>query len=71
MAAWVPRAVGDLLDLTVDAVVVATFLDDQFDGPLAARPGRVAAACRAFTDVIASGGVAPAGMDVLHPAHAA
>ncbi|MFI1768318.1 hypothetical protein ACH41H_40615 [Streptomyces sp. NPDC020800] len=65
MAAWVPRAAGDLLDLTVDAVVVATFLDDQFDGPLAARPSRVAAACRAFTDVIASGGVAPAGTGPL------
>ncbi|MGV4983230.1 hypothetical protein ACVB8X_01555 [Streptomyces sp. NRAIS4] len=36
MAAWAPRAAGDRLDVTVDAVVVATFLDDQFDGPLAA-----------------------------------
>ncbi|MEU5536970.1 hypothetical protein [Streptomyces sp. NPDC020362] len=49
MAAWVSQAAGDRLDLTVDAVVVATFLDDQFDGPLAARPSRVAAACRAPT----------------------
>ncbi|WP_251095910.1 hypothetical protein [Streptomyces sp. Caat 7-52] len=44
--------------LAVDAVVVATFLDDQFDGPLAARPRRVAAASRAFTHVIDSGGAA-------------
>ncbi|WP_189956493.1 terpene synthase family protein [Streptomyces alanosinicus] len=65
MAAWVPRAAGDRLDLTVDAVVVATFLDDQFDGPLATQPHRVAASCRAFTDVIASGGVAPAGAGPL------
>ncbi|MFB7499650.1 hypothetical protein ACFC09_34070 [Streptomyces sp. NPDC056161] len=65
MAAWVPRATGERLDLTVDAVVVATFLDDQFDGPLAAQPRRVAAACRAFTDVIASGGAAPAGAGPL------
>ncbi|AOR30019.1 hypothetical protein BFF78_02055 [Streptomyces fodineus] len=61
MAAWVPRAAGDRLDLTVDAVVVATLLDDPFDGPLAAQPRRVAAACRAFTDVITSGAGAGAG----------
>ncbi|MEU6619975.1 hypothetical protein ABZ926_04190 [Streptomyces litmocidini] len=58
-AAWNPRATGGRLDLTVDAVVVATFLDDQFDGPSAALPHRVEAACRAFTEVIAAGGDAP------------
>lgn len=62
MAMWSPRAAGDRLDPAVDAVVVATFLDDQFDdGPSADRPGRVAAVCRTFTDVIASDGAAPAG----------
>ncbi|KUN09218.1 hypothetical protein AQI95_05060 [Streptomyces yokosukanensis] len=65
MAAWVPRASGDQLDLAVDAVVVATFLDDQFDGPLATRPRRVAAACATFIDVISSGGVAPTGAGPL------
>ncbi|MEU9338571.1 hypothetical protein AB0D49_36385 [Streptomyces sp. NPDC048290] len=59
MAAWVPRAIGPPLDLAVDAVVVATALDDQFDGPLADRPDLVAAACRDFTTVIATGGTPP------------
>ncbi|MFE9610274.1 hypothetical protein [Streptomyces sp. NPDC006012] len=70
MAAWIPRATGERLDLAVDAVVVATFLDDQFDGPLAAEPRRVAAACRTFTDVIASDGAAPAGAGPLAGAFA-
>ena len=66
MAMWSPREAGDRLDPAVDAVVVATFLDDQFDdGPPADRPGRVAAVCRTFTDVIASDGVAPAGAGPL------
>ncbi|MFF5438691.1 hypothetical protein [Streptomyces achromogenes] len=65
MAAWNPGATGDRLDLTVDAVVVATFLDDQFDGPLAAQPQRVEAACRAFTEVMVTGGVAPPGAGPL------
>ncbi|MFJ4578346.1 terpene synthase family protein [Streptomyces echinatus] len=70
MAAWLPRATGDRLDMAVDAVVVATFLDDQFDGPLADQPLRVAAACRAFTDVIASAGAVPAGAGPLTAAFA-
>ncbi|MBB5928329.1 hypothetical protein FHS34_003798 [Streptomyces echinatus] len=70
MAAWLPRATGDRLDPAVDAVVVATFLDDQFDGPLADQPLRVAAACRAFTDVIASAGAVPAGAGPLTAAFA-
>lgn len=65
MAAWAPRAARDRLDLAVDAVVVATFLDDQFDGPLAAQPRRVATVCQAFTDVITSGGIAPPGAGPL------
>ncbi|MFF9481522.1 hypothetical protein [Streptomyces sp. NPDC014733] len=61
MAAWCPRASQDPLDLTVDAVVVATFLDDQIDGPLADRPDQVGDVCQDFTEVISSGGRAPAG----------
>ncbi|MGG7575713.1 terpene synthase family protein [Streptomyces sirii] len=56
MAAWLPDASADRLDLAVDAVLVATFLDDQFDGPLAQQTQRVRAVCDAFHDVMASSG---------------
>ncbi|MFG2287614.1 hypothetical protein ACGFOU_16345 [Streptomyces sp. NPDC048595] len=59
MAAWIPDASGDRLDLAVDAVLVATFLDDQFDGPLARQTRRVRAVCHAFHDVMAPSGGAP------------
>ncbi|MEU8515760.1 hypothetical protein AB0C76_29910 [Kitasatospora sp. NPDC048722] len=65
MAAWTPRASGEQLDLTVDAVVVATFLDDHVHGPLADQPDRVAAACTDFATVIGTGGRPPAGAGPL------
>ncbi|MFF7990660.1 hypothetical protein ACFZDG_12840 [Kitasatospora xanthocidica] len=65
MAAWCPRAVGDRLDLTVDAVVIATFLDDHVDGPPADQPDRVAAVCADFATVIATGGQPPEGAGAL------
>ncbi|MFF3066882.1 hypothetical protein [Kitasatospora sp. NPDC057936] len=65
MAAWNPRASGAQLDLTVDAVVVATFLDDHVDGPLADQPDQVAAVCSDFATVIATGGRPPAGAGPL------
>lgn len=51
MARWVPEAAGTGLDLAVNAVVVATLLDDQFDGELADRPEQIAALCADFATV--------------------
>ncbi|MFE3499285.1 terpene synthase family protein [Kitasatospora sp. NPDC059160] len=65
MAVWNPRTSGARLDLTVDAVVVATFLDDHVDGPPADRPERVGAVCADFARVIAAGGRPPAGAGPL------
>ncbi|PNE40149.1 MULTISPECIES: terpene synthase family protein [Streptomyces] len=59
MATWCPEASRDQLDLTVDAVVVATFLDDHIDSPLADQPDQVDVVCRDFTTVIASEGSSP------------
>ncbi|MER5884014.1 hypothetical protein ABT160_09315 [Streptomyces sp. NPDC001941] len=59
MAAWIPGAAGERLDLAVDAVAVAAFLDEQFDGPAGARPERVEAVCAAFRAVTAGHRAAP------------
>ncbi|MFJ8471135.1 hypothetical protein [Kitasatospora sp. NPDC094011] len=72
MAGWNPRASGEQLDLTVDAVVVAALLNDHIDdhiddpvhgplaGPLADRPDRIAALCAELSTVIATAGRPPA-----------
>lgn len=52
MARWAPLATGTALDMVVDAVNVATMLDDQFDGPLADKPDQVARACADFHAVV-------------------
>ncbi|MEV7602649.1 hypothetical protein AB0O91_35280 [Kitasatospora sp. NPDC089797] len=65
MAAWNPLAIGAQLDLTVDAVVVATFLNGHTDGPPTVRPERVAAVCADLTTVIATAGRPPAGAGPL------
>jgi hypothetical protein len=52
MARWAPLATGPALDMVVDAVNVATMLDDQFDGPLADQPDEVARACADFHAVV-------------------
>ncbi|MFE0186906.1 hypothetical protein [Streptomyces sp. NPDC058989] len=70
MAAWTPDAGGDRLDLAVEAVLVATFLDDQFDGPLARQTRRVRAVCDAFHDVMATSGEAHDGAGPLVAAFA-
>ncbi|WP_439673476.1 terpene synthase family protein [Embleya sp. MST-111070] len=55
MAHWLPAAQGAALDLAVDAVVVATILDDQFDGDRANQPERIAAGCADFLRLIRHG----------------
>jgi len=52
MARWIPEAEGHGLDITVNAVVIATILDDQFDGPLGYAPDAVAQSVSAFLDVL-------------------
>lgn len=56
MARWLPDASGADLDLAVDAAVVTTLLDDQFDSPLGSRPDEVARVCGELTAVIAPEG---------------
>jgi hypothetical protein len=60
MARWVPDAVGADLDLAVDATLVATILDDEFDSPLGRRPQEVAQICDELAALIAAEGPAEA-----------
>jgi hypothetical protein len=72
MARWAPLVTGPALDMVVDAVNVATILDDQFDGPLADRPDEVARACEDFHAVAraTAPGTAPDGAGPLARAFA-
>ncbi|MFE9424750.1 hypothetical protein ACFYNO_17460 [Kitasatospora sp. NPDC006697] len=56
MARWCPLAEGAALDLASEAVLVATMLDDQIDGPLADRPDRVRELCAGFNRVLHGSG---------------
>ena len=52
MARWIPDAEGHALDTTVNAVIVATILDDQFDGPLGYAPTAVAQSVSVFLEAL-------------------
>ncbi|WP_408888424.1 terpene synthase family protein [Myxococcus faecalis] len=51
-ARWLPRASGARLDLAVDAIVVGTLIDEQFDGARDIPPEQVRADCETLLAVL-------------------
>ncbi|AGC46585.1 terpene synthase metal-binding domain-containing protein [Myxococcus stipitatus DSM 14675] len=54
-ARWLPHASGPELDLGIDAIVVGTLIDEQFDGARALPPDQVNECCDLLLDVFRSG----------------
>ncbi|WP_342374827.1 hypothetical protein NVS55_26305 [Myxococcus stipitatus] len=51
-ARWLPCASGAELDLGIDAIVVGTLIDDQFDGARALSPDQLSECCDMLLDVL-------------------
>ncbi|QSQ14533.1 terpene synthase family protein [Myxococcus landrumensis] len=59
-ARWLPHAAGPELDLGIDAIVVGTLIDEQFDGARELPPDQVSESCDRLLEVLRSGaGYAP------------
>lgn len=58
MARWLPEATGPALDLAVNAVVLTTVLDDQFDSPPYRDPERAARIVAHLADLAQPGSTA-------------
>ncbi|GEN07857.1 germacradienol/geosmin synthase/pentalenene synthase [Myxococcus fulvus] len=64
-ARWLPRASGAELDLAVDAIIVGTLIDEQFDGARDVPPEQVRVDCEALLDVLQVEGRPPSPVGVL------
>ncbi|MFY1830862.1 terpene synthase family protein [Myxococcus fulvus] len=64
-ARWLPQASGAELDLAVDAIVVGTLIDEQFDGARDLLPAQVRADCETLLAILQVEGRPPPPVGVL------